>query len=596
MADQEIRYRIVAQDDMTVTLEKIKSGLDSVANSAKKTGTDTTDAFSGIVDGAMQVAAGLGIAFSVEKILDFVKVLSVDSFEAFVENELAVTRLNSALVSSGNNLKSYSAEFQDVAEKMSQTTFATKEQIIASESLFLQYGVPAKQIPELMSAIGHYANETGKNIQEVSTRVAYAADGMINNLKRVGIPVDLSGITDEMDRVEKIMSTLEEHWPEAMDTISKTSAMKLHQAASAWHELSEEIGKAWDALGGNRAVTGAASAMHEITLGLRNEEASKLELQIHQLEDRISALKRAQEGYQKNAPEFRDAILGMLGDRTLEQATSDTLNKYMLELVSVSKKLKSIKAEHGPISATAPPEMGIGALEIEIHKKEAEIAATEKLRKGFGTESDKKLDTDIEKTELELKEKQGKDFIRNMEEAEDYYYAKKKKKAIQDAEDEKKIKQAEWDTAKNFLQTGQQLADAFGTKNAALRKSFAIANSIVNTSEAVTKALAEVPPPADIPYAASLAAMGAAQIATIMATDPSGGGSVAAVSGGTTGLGSPGSNTNPIQTVAPQSTPNVHITVSGFVGSESQLASELGKVFREAVNDNVNFGLETTSR
>ncbi|KKM02209.1 hypothetical protein LCGC14_1786690, partial [marine sediment metagenome] len=38
---------------------------------------------------------------------------------------------------------------------------------------------------------------------------------------------------------------------------------------------------------------------------------------------------------------------------------------------------------------------------------------------------------------------------------------------------------------------------------------------------------------------------------------------------------------------------SVNITVQGFIGDEAQLQSELGRLVREAVGDDVDFGLET---
>jgi len=66
-------------------------------------------------------------------------------------------------------------------------------------------------------------------------------------------------------------------------------------------------------------------------------------------------------------------------------------------------------------------------------------------------------------------------------------------------------------------------------------KAVAIANAVINTAEAITAALKNPPgPPFSYIYAAAAAAAGAAQIATILATEPgSGGKSAAFKSGGT---------------------------------------------------------------
>lgn len=68
-------------------------------------------------------------------------------------------------------------------------------------------------------------------------------------------------------------------------------------------------------------------------------------------------------------------------------------------------------------------------------------------------------------------------------------------------------------------------------------KEFAIAAAIINTAQAITKTLAEVPYPLNIAAAAMVAAMGAAQIAKIASTNKGGGSAAPTVSGGGAGGG-----------------------------------------------------------
>lgn len=69
-------------------------------------------------------------------------------------------------------------------------------------------------------------------------------------------------------------------------------------------------------------------------------------------------------------------------------------------------------------------------------------------------------------------------------------------------------------------------------------KAIAIASAVINTAEAVTKALSAYPPPVSFAMAGLQAAAGAAQIATIRSTTEKGGGSVSASSGAVSGAAS----------------------------------------------------------
>ncbi|KKL43003.1 hypothetical protein LCGC14_2367180, partial [marine sediment metagenome] len=120
-----------------------------------------------------------------------------------------------------------------------------------------------------------------------------------------------------------------------------------------------------------------------------------------------------------------------------------------------------------------------------------------------------------------------------------------------------------------------------GRKNLALVKAFAVAEAIVNTAKAITEVLP------NLPLAGLIGALGAAQIATILAAKPGGG--APSVGGGAFGGGAPAA---PIEAAPTQAVPSVNITVQGFIGDEGQLTSELARLVREGVGDDVDFGLE----
>jgi len=95
------------------------------------------------------------------------------------------------------------------------------------------------------------------------------------------------------------------------------------------------------------------------------------------------------------------------------------------------------------------------------------------------------------------------------------------------ADKEKKVNEmrlnAMEQTASNMAQTFDYLAESsiLSSKDAfAVQKAFAVVEATINTYQAITKALASAPPPWNFALAASVGAMGFAQVAKIVTSDP----------------------------------------------------------------------------
>jgi hypothetical protein len=113
-----------------------------------------------------------------------------------------------------------------------------------------------------------------------------------------------------------------------------------------------------------------------------------------------------------------------------------------------------------------------------------------------------------------------------------------------------------------------QLISAFGSKSFQAQKNAAIATSVVNITAGVAKALNN-PYPANLAFAAQVAAEGAALISTIKSTNISGGGSVTSVS-----------SASPTLPTTPQAAPNVGaFEIAGL----SDLATQLSRLDNDDV-------------
>ena len=137
-----------------------------------------------------------------------------------------------------------------------------------------------------------------------------------------------------------------------------------------------------------------------------------------------------------------------------------------------------------------------------------------------------------------------------------------------------------------------QLTATFGAQNLALQKAFGVAEAAVNTAIGITGALKLGP--AGIPLAAVIAALGAAQIAAILASKPGGAAAPTVAGGGGAAApppteGTPGGPIVPVQE-AVQGGPGgniINITVSGVVGDEGEVGARILDIIREQVGDGV---------
>lgn len=164
--------------------------------------------------------------------------------------------------------------------------------------------------------------------------------------------------------------------------------------------------------------------------------------------------------------------------------------------------------------------------------------------------------------------------------------------SIANAKKEAKAKQ-QLENFKSFLaQKSLQLVQLAEEQGFISAKASAIGQAVINTALAITKATAQFGAFAG-PAIAIIAALGAAQIAIIASSKPGGRGGGGGGGGSLGGAAAAPGAAPAEEAVAPAAAgQQVNITVQGFIGNEAELASQIGRVFREAVGDSVDFGVE----
>lgn len=142
------------------------------------------------------------------------------------------------------------------------------------------------------------------------------------------------------------------------------------------------------------------------------------------------------------------------------------------------------------------------------------------------------------------------------------------------------------------------LAETGGEKQFKLVKKFQIAEAITSGILAVQRTLASLPFPANVVAAAAIAAQTIANVRRIQQAKPGGGaggagGFSAPGVGGQGGPGTTGMIEGPAMGAQVGGLQEVNISVAGFVGDEATLASEIGRVLREAEGDGVQVNVAT---
>jgi hypothetical protein len=162
------------------------------------------------------------------------------------------------------------------------------------------------------------------------------------------------------------------------------------------------------------------------------------------------------------------------------------------------------------------------------------------------------------------------------------------------------MQQIEWnknatlgDAMTNLVGLASQQSGTLGK----IGKAFAVAQTIWSTGTAIMKAMAEVPYPANIGAAASIAVMGAAQLANIKKTNLGSGGTIAASKGGGAAVGGPVLSDN-VAATRPQESERsaTQVIIQGNVFSSQETAQWIIEQIRDAVSTRDAVFISSNSR
>jgi hypothetical protein len=110
--------------------------------------------------------------------------------KAYADQEIATTKLNAALKSTGHYTAALSKDLQDFASQMQETTLFADDQILSVEALLAAYKLSPDVIKQATKASMDLAAATGTDLVSAGRLMARAAVGETAQLKRYGLMVD----------------------------------------------------------------------------------------------------------------------------------------------------------------------------------------------------------------------------------------------------------------------------------------------------------------------------------------------------------------------------------------------------------------------
>ena len=221
-----------------------KSYLDA-ANAAGKVQRETTGINSELKNTSLiaqsannvfgQIAAGIGAAFTVNKIIEFSKA----SIRAFEESEAKTNRLKFALES----ITKEGGAFDDLVKQSEQLQDKLKifdsEDIQQIQAMQVQYGLTAEQVKKLTPLILELSVAQGSDLVSATDTALKAIEGQTRGLKSVGASFDDAGNSvGNFNLLIEKLGKLEGVAADQLDTA--TGQMKAQQVAA--ENLEEAIG------------------------------------------------------------------------------------------------------------------------------------------------------------------------------------------------------------------------------------------------------------------------------------------------------------------------------------------------------------------
>lgn len=228
-------------------LSDAETSLKGLDSGVKKAGGGF-DAFGGTLK---KVGAVLGTAFAATQIFSFFK----DAVKGAAEAEAGLTRLRSILLTTGGATEVQIAALEKQADALSKVGFASKENIIVTQSQLATFDLQGKTINKLTPAILDYvaaekgATASSEDYKQMTNGLAQALQGNFAALTRVGFVLDedtkkkISNGT-ESERAAAITEVLNSTYKDFNKTLAETPEGRMMKLKQEFDDLKQTLGEA----------------------------------------------------------------------------------------------------------------------------------------------------------------------------------------------------------------------------------------------------------------------------------------------------------------------------------------------------------------
>lgn len=418
----------------------------------------------------------------------------VDGISASNKQEDAVKQLETALKLAGDASQGASQDIQAFASSLQQSTSFGDEVIIQQVALAKAFGTTNEQAKSLVNAAIDLSAATGISLDSAVKNLGKTYSGLTGELGE-SLPA-LRALTAEQLKAGGAIELVTKRFGGAAQAQVKTFSGAVAQLGNTFGDLQEVIGSQ---ISQNPAVLAGVRALNDVFKSLQGVIKENQQSIAAFIRDGIVGLIQA-------IPSIVESFQSVLN---IGEAVSNTFSNLIDGITNfIARATGENEAFFAAIEEQQAARDQAFAARIEAREqflnRIAEIteASAERAKKAADTE--KKLDNEIVASNANKLSKI---------EAQENQYTLKQNAILE-----------------NRLEAGNQFFGNFAalskTKNRELfeiGKVAATAQAIVNVAQGVTKALATFPPPFSFAVAASVAAAGAVQIASISSQNLAGG-------------------------------------------------------------------------
>lgn len=243
--------------------------------------------------------AALGAMLSVGILAKGIK----DSIAAYKVQELAVTKLNSALKAQGVFTEDLSQKLQDQASALQEVTIFGDEAILSAQAFGMSMGMNSDTVSKITPIILDFASAMGIDLMTAFRVVGQAAAGDTGMLKRYGIIVDETALKNE--GFNAVLATMQKNFRGTAAEIAKSGIGPMEQFSNTMGDFQEDVGrgvipilntliKTFMKFGGslqNKAIEERASIEKRVTKILQDQNTSE--------QDRVQLMRAVRDQNQK---------------------------------------------------------------------------------------------------------------------------------------------------------------------------------------------------------------------------------------------------------------------------------------------------------